>query len=71
MDSTTFPSSLRTGTPAEGQLLARNLAEHQLAASARPADMAAHLAQPAPPSVELLTAIYFQAVAAANRGWER
>lgn len=70
MDSPTFPASLRTATLAEGHRLARQLAERQLAEPARHADMAAHLSTSPPPSVELLTATYFQAVVAANRGWE-
>lgn len=67
-----FPSSLRTTTPADGHALARQLAEFALAErGARDRDMAAHLSAPPPASLELMTAVYFQAVAAANAGWAR
>ena len=67
-----FPDSLQAVTPAAGHALARQLAECALAAGG-PADhdMAAHLSTPAAPSVELLTALYFQTVAAAPGGWRR
>lgn len=65
-----FPASLRTATPLQGHALARQLAEQALAGRAQePLDMAAHLASPPPPSLEVLTATYFQAVTAANSGW--
>ncbi len=67
-----IPESLHTATPAEGHALARQWAEYALVerrASHR--DMAAHLSAPPAPSVELLTAAYFQTVAAANAGWRR
>ena len=70
--ATTFPGSLLTATPAEGHRLARQLAEQALAESARDRrDMAAHLSSPPPPTVEALTAAYFQTVASANGGWVR
>jgi hypothetical protein len=67
-----FPDSLRTLTPAEGHALARHLAGLALAdrRAAQP-DMAAHLSTPAAPAIEMLTAVYFQTVAAANAGWPR
>ncbi len=72
MSSATFPASLRTATPAEGHALARQLAEralHERMTSVR--DMAAHVAASPEPSLEALTAVYFQAVTAANQGWLR
>ena len=60
------------GKTTVGQLLARQLAESALAErTTAPADMAAHLATPPAPSIEMLTAVYFQTVAAANAGWTR
>lgn len=67
----TFPSALLTGTPAEGRRLARRFAEQALAERAHDRHgPAAHLFPP-PPTVEALTAAYFQAVASANGGWAR
>lgn len=64
------PVTLLTASPAEGQVLARRLAQDLLAALPPAGDMAAHLrpgaVQPAP---ELVTAIYFHAIALANAGW--
>jgi hypothetical protein len=70
MKTRAFPDSLRTATASEGHLLARELAERALldrVGTAR--DIAAHLSAPPQPSLEALTAAYFQAVAAANHGW--
>lgn len=70
--ATTFPSSLLTATPAEGHQLARQLAAQALAERIHDQhDMAAHLSSPPPPTVEALTAVYFQTVASANGGWVR
>lgn len=70
--TTTFPDSLRAATPAEGHQLARQLAAQALAERVHDQrDMAAHLSSPPPPTVEALTAVYFQTVAAANGGWVR
>lgn len=67
-----FPDSLRTATPADGHDLARQLAELALAGrNAAHYDMAAHLSTSPAPSIEILTAAYFQTVAAANAGWQR
>jgi hypothetical protein len=67
-----LPDSLRSVTPADGHAIARQLAEFALAErSAAQPDMAAHLSAPPAPSIEMLTAVYFQAVAAANAGWQR
>ena len=72
MHTKKFPAPLHASTPAAGQLLARQLAESALAErTTAPADMAAHLATPPAPSIEMLTAVYFQTVAAANAGWTR
>lgn len=72
MNATTFPDSLRTATPVEGHALARELAQRALAEQARDLrDIASHLAKPPAPSLEALTAAYFQAVASANDGWSR
>ena len=68
----TFPPSLRTTTPAEGHARARQLAERALDEQRRSrATMAEHLTTQLIPSVEALTAAYFNAVAAANEGWPR
>ena len=68
----TFPSSLRTTSPAEGHLLARQLAVRALDEQRRSrTTMAEHLTTQPIPSVEALTAAYFNAVAAANEGWPR
>ena len=67
-----FPDSLRTVTPADGHALARHLAELALAErNASQRDMAAHLSASPAPSIETLSAVYFQTVAAANAGWQR
>lgn len=67
-----FPDSLRTATPADGHILARRLAEFALGErGAAQRDMAAHLSTPPAPPLEMLTAVYFQTVAAANAGWLR
>jgi hypothetical protein len=67
-----FPDSLSAASPAAGHALARQLAESALAAGgASDHDMAAHLSTRAAPPVEMLTALYFQTVAAANGGWRR
>lgn len=72
MSTLTFPASLHTPSPAEGHALARQLAAQALAERTTSwRDMAAHLSAPPPPSLEALTAAYFQAVAAANAGWPR
>lgn len=65
------PASLLTATPAEGQRLARQLAEGLLAAlPADDQDMPAMLQTPAQrPSPEVATAIYFHVIALANAGW--
>lgn len=66
----TFPVSLQTASVAEGHALALRLAEAALAErrTAR-TTMADHLSAGAAPSVEALTAAYFQAVAVVNYGW--
>jgi hypothetical protein len=65
-----FPESLDATTPAEGHALARKLAEFALAErSTSHRDVAAHLSAPPNPSVEMLTALYFQATTAANGAW--
>ena len=67
-----FPSSLVTPTVAEGHTLARRLAEAAIAERRRaPPTMADHLSSSAAPSLEALTAAYFQSVAAVNQGWPR
>ncbi len=67
-----FPDSLRTATPSEGHTLARQMAEIALdERSAAHRDMAAHLSDPPAPSIEALTAAYFQAVAVVNDAWRR
>lgn len=67
-----FPASLHASTPEEGYALARQLAESALAESeVQRRDMAAHLSASRPPPLELMTACYFQSVAAANAGWTR
>ena len=66
----TFPSSLQTPTAAEGYALACDLAARALAERrSSVTNMAAHLASGSMPSIEALTAAYFQAVAVANSGW--
>ena len=68
----TFPDSLHAANPSEGHALARKLAELALAERSAPhRDMAAHLSSPPAPSVEVLTALYFQTIAAANGAWRR
>jgi len=65
-----FPISLVAPTVAEGHALARRLAEAALAERRNAlSTMADHLSASAAPSVEALTAIYFQAVAVVNQGW--
>jgi len=65
-----LPSSLRTANPADGLALARQLAALSPSASSAPATMADSLkTSAASTSDELLVAVYFQAVAAANQGW--
>lgn len=67
-----FPDTLLTPDPASGHALARRLAELTLNESrADDCSMAAHLSAAPVPSIESLTASYFQAVAAANGGWPR
>jgi hypothetical protein len=67
-----FADSLTAVTPAEGHALARKLAEFALAErSTSHRDMASHLSTGPTPSVEMLTAVYFQAIAAANGAWRR
>lgn len=62
--------TLLTPTPAEGQELARQLARQLLAALPAPASAADHLRTgAAPPSAEIVTAIYFHAIALANQCW--
>ena len=66
----TLPSSLRTASPADGLTLARQLAALSPSASSAPATMADCLkTSTASASGDLLVAVYFQAVAAANEGW--
>lgn len=70
MSNSTFPSSLHTNSPAEGHALALRLAEGALALQAGSASMAEHLStRQALPSTEVLTALYFQTVSAANGAW--
>ncbi len=65
-----LPSSLRTANPADGLALARQLAAVSPSASSAPATMADCLkTSAASTSDDLLVAVYFQAVAAANEGW--
>jgi hypothetical protein len=72
MSTLSFPASLHTPTPADGHALARKLAWQALAERASSSyDMASQLSAPPAPSLEALTAAYFQAVAAANAGWPR
>jgi hypothetical protein len=67
-----FPDSLEATTPAEGHALAGKLAEFALAERGTSHhDMAAHLSASPAPSLEILTAQYFQIVAAANGAWRR
>lgn len=67
-----LPDSLQTPTLAQGHELARKLAEFALAErSASHRDVAAHLSAGPAPSVEMLTALYFQTVTAANGAWQR
>jgi hypothetical protein len=67
-----FPDSLHAATPAEGHTLARQLAEFALAERGPlHRDMAGYLSASAPPSVEMLTSLYFQTVTAANGTWRR
>lgn len=68
----TFPDSLKAPTPAEGHALARRVAQFALAEGSNPrVEMAAHLSNTPAPSLEILTAVYFQTVAAANGAWQR
>lgn len=70
MKTLPFPASLQTLTPIEGHALARQLASRALEERATSTgDMAAHLANLVTPSIEALTAAYFQAVSEANHGW--
>jgi hypothetical protein len=65
-----LPSSLHTANPADGLALARQLAALSPSRSSVPATMADYLkTSAASTSDELLVAVYFQAVAAANNGW--
>lgn len=66
----TFPSSLETPTIAAGHALAHSLALRVLPAADN-TSMAAHLQTAAfpPATLALVTAVYFQAISAANRGW--
>jgi hypothetical protein len=67
-----FPDSLHAASPAAGHALACRLAALALAADrGSDRDMAAHLSTPRAPSVEILAAVYFQTIAAANGGWRR
>jgi hypothetical protein len=67
-----FPESLQAMNPAEGHALARKVAESALAErNASPRDMTAYLSTQTAPSVEMLTAVYFQTIAAANGSWRR
>lgn len=69
-DPTLVPASLLTATPAEGQALAHRLAQDLLTALPEPADMAGQLRPGAVrPAPEIVTAIYFHAIALANAGW--
>jgi hypothetical protein len=66
----TFPSTLETPTIAAGHALAHSLALRVLPATTD-TSMAAHLQTAAfpPATLALVTAVYFQAIATANRGW--
>jgi hypothetical protein len=64
-------TSLRADTPEAGLLLARQLAERELALAAAPSDMAAHLRGSPSPHVTELAARLFSTVAAANNHWLR
>lgn len=66
----TSTPSLLTATPAAGQQLARELADDLVASLPTPTTAAAHLRTgAAAPSREVVTAIYFHAIALANHGW--
>ncbi len=66
--SCSFPSTLYTVTLEEGHILARQLAMRALGEQ-NYATAAAYLRSASPPSLEVLTALYFQTVAAANASW--
>jgi len=67
-----FPDSLHAATVTEGHALGRKLAESALAErSVSHHDVAAHLSAGPDPSVEILTALYFHTVTAANGAWRR
>ena len=65
-----LPTSLHTATPADGLALARQLAAQPSADASAPATMADCLKTSAT-SGELVVAVYFQAISAANAGWTR
>ncbi len=66
-------SSLTTRTPADGQRLARQLADEMLASlpDATPATAPAMLRTDTArrPDTGVITAIYFHAITLANQGW--
>lgn len=66
-----MPASLKTASPAAGLELAHTIASGLMSRAATPADMPAMLRTQAAqtPSVELLSAVCFVAIAAANQGW--
>lgn len=67
---TGFPASLLTATPAEGQALASRLTDLLLAGQPATPSMPELLrTNPTRPAPELVTAIYFHAIALANAGW--
>lgn len=68
--SSLFPASLRTPTLAEGLALARRLAERALA-ERRTSRVESTTSATWLPSLEALTAVYFQAVTAINGGWRK
>lgn len=70
MSSALFPASLRTPTLAEGLALARRLAERALA-ERRTSRIESTTPTAWLPSLDALTAVYFQAVTTINGGWRK
>ncbi len=68
--SNPFPASLRTPTLAEGLALARGLAERAIA-ERRTSRVESTTSASWLPSLEALTAVYFQAVTTVNGGWRK
>ena len=68
--NTALPATLITATPADGHALAQRLAVAASNSAPVPATMPEML-RPADarPSVVMLAAVYFQAIASANCGW--